>query len=60
MGFLSSLFGALLGSGGGSSDGRGKKRYRQDTGRYGKKGTYRKERNGDRVGRDSKTGKYKK
>ena len=33
---------------------------RQETGRYGKKGTFRKERNGDKVARDTKTGKYKK
>ncbi len=50
MGIFSSLFGGGSGS---------KERHRQG-GRYGKPGTYRKERNGDRVGRDSKSGKYTK
>lgn len=53
MGIFSFLFGG--GSPGGGSDDR----YRQKTGRYGKKGTYRKERNGDRVGR-GKDGRYTK
>ena len=35
-------------------------RKRQETGRYGKKGTFRKERNGDKVARDKKSGQYKK
>lgn len=55
MGFLGSLLGGLFGGGSGN-----KGRHRQETGRYGKKGTYRKERNGDRVGRDERSGKYKK
>ena len=42
-----------------SNDDKKDERKRQESGRYGKKGTYRKERNGDKVGRD-KDGKYKK
>lgn len=55
MGFFGSLFGGSK-SGGGSGS---KKPYRQETGRYGKKGQYRTERNGDRVGRGS-DGRYTK
>lgn len=62
MGLLSALLGGLgslisSGGGGNSSGKAARKQYRQDTGRYGKKGQYRKERNGDRVGRNS-SGKY--
>ena len=39
--------------------GRKPKQYRQESGRYGKPGQFRKERNGDRVGRAS-NGQYKK
>lgn len=53
MGFFTDLLGAIF-SGGGSSD-----RYRQKSGRYGKKGQYRKQRNGDLLGR-GKNGRYKK
>lgn len=54
------LFSFFSGGGKSTSSDKKKDRLRQDTGRYGKKGTYRKERNGDRVDRDSKTGRYKK
>jgi hypothetical protein len=53
MSFLDWLFGG--GSGGKSSN----ERLRQGTGRYGRKGQYRKVRNGDRVGRGP-DGRYKK
>lgn len=60
MGFFTSLIGSLLGGRGSSSKSSAKKQHRQDTGRYGKKGAYRRERTGDRVGRDKKSGQYKK
>lgn len=44
---------------GGRGDGVGKRPYRHKSGRYGKKGQYRRERNGDRVGRGP-DGKYRK
>jgi len=51
MGILSWLFGG--------SDGGSRKRYRQESGRYGKRGQFRRPRNGDVVGR-GKDGRYKK
>ncbi|VWX47979.1 hypothetical protein NOVOSPHI9U_100007 [Novosphingobium sp. 9U] len=54
MGFFDFVAGLL----GGSDSGGAKERYRHK-GRYGPKGAFRKERNGDRVGR-GKNGRYKK
>jgi hypothetical protein len=55
MGFWDLLGRLFAGAGGGG----GSDRYRHKSGRYGRKGAYRKERNGDRVGR-GKDGRYKK
>jgi hypothetical protein len=56
MGFFFDLLSGVLSSavGAGSKD-----RHRQKSGRYGKKGQFRKERNGDLLGRDKK-GRYRK